>query len=232
MSQTYWQEDAPERPPRIPDDVVDVLFSLQCRSLPVDHAEALAQALTRAAPWLASEACCGIHSVHVAGSQNGWQRPDPHDDQPLMLSKRTKLGVRVPKTRVPDLRAALEHQDFDIAGNPLHLGVGKERALSRETTLFSRYVCSAGTDTESAFLDWAAAELAKLDIKMRKALCGKSIELSTAAGRLATRSLMLANLSLDESVRLQQQGLGPHRELGCGLFIPHKGIDAVGPAPR
>ena len=30
-----------------------------------------------------------------------------------------------------------------------------------------------------------------------------------------------------EPVRLQQHGLGPHRAMGCGIFIPHKGIDAV-----
>jgi CRISPR/Cas system CSM-associated protein Csm4 (group 5 of RAMP superfamily) len=38
---------------------------------------------------------------------------------------------------------------------------------------------------------------------------------------------MLASLTPDESLRLQQHGLGPHRTMGCGIFIPHKGIDAV-----
>jgi hypothetical protein len=28
-------------------------------------------------------------------------------------------------------------------------------------------------------------------------------------------------------VRLQKQGIGESRNLGCGIFIPHKGIDAV-----
>lgn len=229
MTDTYWQEESPEQAPSVPDDVVDVLFSLKCRALPVDHAEPLAQALLDAAPWISQEPCCGIHSIHVAGSQNGWQRPDADTGQPLILSRRTKLGIRVPKARVPELRAALEHRDFDIAGNPLHLETGKERALSRETTIFARHVCCQNSTSEGDFLAWAAAALAELDIKIRKALCGKAITLSTSAGPLPTRGLMLADLSLEESVRLQQQGLGPHRELGCGLFIPHKGIDPVGP---
>jgi len=38
---------------------------------------------------------------------------------------------------------------------------------------------------------------------------------------------MLAELSLEESVRLQQRGLGSHRSMGCGIFLPHKGISAV-----
>ncbi|NCA73146.1 MAG: type I-MYXAN CRISPR-associated protein Cas6/Cmx6, partial [Sphingobacteriia bacterium] len=36
-----------------------------------------------------------------------------------------------------------------------------------------------------------------------------------------------AVLTREESIRLQREGLGPHRGLGCGLFIPHKGIDPV-----
>jgi hypothetical protein len=38
---------------------------------------------------------------------------------------------------------------------------------------------------------------------------------------------MVADLEAEESVALQQQGLGQGRMLGCGLFVPHKGIDTV-----
>jgi CRISPR-associated protein Cas6 len=232
MSQDYWQENTPKQPLQVPDDVVDMLFSLKGRTLPVDHAEPLARALLQAAPWLESEPCAGIHSIHVAGSQNGWQRPEADSGQPLMLSRRTKLGIRIPKSRAGELRAALEGRDLDVAGHALHLDTGKERLLSRETTLFSRAVCAseAESDRESDFLAWAARTLAELDIRIRKALCGKAVRLQTQTGARPARSLMLADLSFEESVRLQQRGLGSHRMLGCGLFIPHKGIDAVNPA--
>jgi hypothetical protein len=35
---------------------------------------------------------------------------------------------------------------------------------------------------------------------------------------------MLAGLRLEQSLALQRHGLGDERKLGCGLFIPHKGI--------
>jgi len=38
---------------------------------------------------------------------------------------------------------------------------------------------------------------------------------------------MLAELTPEESVDIQQSGLGPHRHLGCGLFLPMKGIQAL-----
>jgi hypothetical protein len=41
------------------------------------------------------------------------------------------------------------------------------------------------------------------------------------------KSVLLADLNATESIRLQQIGLGPHRVMGCGLFIPHKGIAAI-----
>jgi hypothetical protein len=66
-----------------------------------------------------------------------------------------------------------------------------------------------------------------MDIRVRKALCGKTTALAAPDGPIETRSLMLADLTPEESLRLQQQGLGPHRAMGCGLFIPHKGIAAV-----
>ena len=38
---------------------------------------------------------------------------------------------------------------------------------------------------------------------------------------------MVAELTPEHSIRLQQAGLGEGRKMGCGLFIPHKGIKPV-----
>ncbi len=38
---------------------------------------------------------------------------------------------------------------------------------------------------------------------------------------------MVADLTVEESITLQQRGLGAGRKLGCGLFIPHKAIAAM-----
>jgi len=223
----FWQDEEETPAITIPDDIVDVLFTLQCRSLPVDHAHALSQALLAAVPWLA-EADAGIHTIHVAGSQNGWERPSHGVDQHLLLSRRTKLSIRVPEAQVAALKAALEGIFLDIGGAELGIGAGKPKRLGKPTTLFARYVAGPEDLDEEAFLRWTAERLREqLDIRVRKALCGKQTPLTTPNGALPTRSLMLADLKPEESLRLQQQGLGPHRLMGCGLFIPHKGIDAV-----
>lgn len=227
----FWQEDNTETPFQVPDDIIDVLFSVVCKRLPVDHAYALSVALQQAAPWITEDdSGVGVHTIHVAGSQNGWERPDHGTNQHLILSKRTKLTIRVPKQRRDALLGDLEGATLDVAGCPLTIRSGKTRRLSTETTLFARYVAAVPDDTETGLLDRAAQALKEQDISIRKALCGKMTLLTTPEGMLRTRSLMLSGLAPAESVRLQQQGLGPRRRMGCGIFIPHKGIEAVGKA--
>lgn len=223
----YWQEDTTEQEFRVPDDFADILFAIDCKQLPVDHAHALSLALERTLPWLAEDERIAVHTVHAAGSQNGWERPEHGTDQPLILSRRTKLTIRAPKDRLALLQAQLTGRTLDVAGHPLSVGNGKIRPLSNQTTVFARYVAGPEGASEEQFLAWAAAQLETLGINIRKALCGKSTPLATAGRPVHTRSLLLADLTPEQSVRLQQIGLGPHRKMGCGIFIPHKGIDAV-----
>lgn len=223
----FWQEDDAESMAQVPEEVVDVLFTIDCKRIPVDHAFSLSDAIKSAAPWIADTPGIGVHTVHVAGSQNGWERPEHGRDQHLIVSRRTKLVIRVPKECSDDLRQALRGKTLDLAGCPLTLGETRVRPLSKETTLFARYVASGPEDDEDSFLTAAVAELGGLNIQVRKALCGKPTVLDTPAGGIHTRSLMLADLSREESIRLQQNGLGPHRDMGCGIFIPHKGIDSA-----
>lgn len=42
----------------------------------------------------------GIHTIHVAESGNGWERPDDAQHQWLLPSKRTRLMLRIPETRL------------------------------------------------------------------------------------------------------------------------------------
>ncbi|MBK1694106.1 type I-MYXAN CRISPR-associated protein Cas6/Cmx6 [Chromatium weissei] len=227
----FWHEDKNPDEVQIPDDIVDLLFAIDCKSIPVDHAYLLSTALQLALPWLATEPQIALHTIHVAGSQNGWQRPTHGSDSELLLSRRTKLIIRTSKLRVADLLQQLPGVTLDLAGHALTIGAGKVRLLTKEPTLFARYVVTGDITVDNAdeqeFLAAAARELATLGIPIRKALCGKATALATPNGVLQTRSLLLAALTAEESIRLQQHGLGAHRLLGCGIFIPHKGIDSV-----
>ena len=218
----YWQERADEGTDVIPDDVVDVVFGIACRALPVEHAYALWSAVGGVLPWLRDEPGAGIHPIHVADSGNGWMRPGRPDDL-LHPSRRTKLVIRVPKARVADTERLSGHT-LDVAGNALRVDAASVRRLSPLTTIFSRYVAIERALDENAFLAEALAQLNGLGVKPKKMLCGIEHSIATPDGPLRTRSLMLAELTPAEALTVQQRGLGPMGHLGCGLFIPHKDI--------
>jgi CRISPR-associated protein Cas6 len=225
----FWQDDDKPKAFEIPDDIVDLVFDIQCRELPVDHAHDLALALKAHLPELEQDDRLGVHNVHLAGSQNGWERPDPRLGQKLILSRRTKLTLRVPKERQAEVQQVLDGAELDIAGCALKIGKSKTKSLSSQGTIFSRYVVlEAGEDSdENAFLQRIVDHLAARGIRVKKALCGKTTEVAGPEGPVQTRSIMIAGLRAEESVRVQQEGIGPLRHMGCGLFIPHKGIEAV-----
>lgn len=221
----YWEERDKEETVSWPDDVVDLVYPIACQYLPVDHSYALGQAVVQVLSWLPDEEGSGVHPIQVAISAHGWERPAGADDL-LHLSKRTRLVIRVPRHRMEDARTLLG-RELDVRGQPLKItGEPTVRPLQPSATLYSRNV-ALNADDEDAFLRAAAEQLEKLDIPVRKMLPGKITVIDTADGPLATRSLMLADLSAEESLRLQQLGLGPNRYFGCGLFIPYKGIKAV-----
>ncbi len=223
----YWQEKHSEEPTPTARRMIDVVYGIDCRTLPVDHAWALSQAVIAALPWLPTDPRSGVHTIHVAESGNGWMRPDAPDDL-LYLSRRTRLVLRVPVERQDDARA-LCGRTLDVAGHRLAVGEAGERPLSDSTTIFARYVLADEIGSEQQFLQAVHAALGAMAIAPPKMLCGIAHELRTPQGPLPARSLMLADLTREESLRLQEQGLGPRRHLGCGLFIPHKGVRELHP---
>lgn len=223
----FWQESR-EETRAVPDDVVDIVYQINCRALPVDHAWALSQAVHTVLPWLADEPAAGVHPIHVADSGNGWMRPENAGDL-LCLSRRTKLVLRVPRQRI-DAAQALVGRQLDVAGHALRVDKASLRPLSAITTIFSRYVVSADGLDENAFLQAAMREMTSFGVHPKKMLCGIEKVIVTPDQPVHTRSLMITELSQQESVTLQQRGLGPLRHLGCGLFIPHKDMKDLGQA--
>lgn len=222
----YWQEETPQDAPVMAHDVVDIAFRIDCRALPLDHAHALSQALHAELLWFMQEEAAGLHLIHGAASGNGWMRPEDPDTELLHLSRRTRLTLRLPAHRVAEAQA-LTGKTLDINGHPLRIEKGIPRPLMPADTLFSRHVVAGEADNEALFLEDVAAQLRATGIAVRKILCGKPHAISTPKEKLFTRSVMVADLTPQESITLQKQGLGAGRKIGCGLFIPHKGIAPV-----
>ena len=207
-----------------PVDVFDLVFRLRGNSLDIDHAFALAQALQLQ---LSRETCdrIGVHGVRMAGSGNGWNRPEQADAS-LPLSRRARLAIRVHRDDCEEV-AGITNQTLSIGGHEIDVGESVMRKLSTIGTLHARAVCCERDQSETDFLSEVAGQLKRMEIVVSKMICGRSAEIRRGEESQFTRALMVADLEPEESVTLQRRGLGEGRLLGCGLFIPHKGIDPV-----
>ena len=197
------------------DTLAEAVFPLEGKALPRDHAQALQHALDEKLPWLRSDVGSGIHPLKLVSGPESL----------ALLSQRTRLILRVNANRLVELKTVVG-VPLDVAGHALRLGEVHLRALQPLATLYAYRVAASSAD-ESEFMQAIEAELAGLAIAGER-VCGKRQSLRVDGREMTTFSMMLHGLVPEQSLRLQQHGLGPHRLLGCGLFVPHKSAAAVG----
>jgi CRISPR-associated protein Cas6 len=195
--------------------MVDVQYPLYGSALPRDHRPALAAALERLVPWLADPTQAGLNRINVVAGLG----------PTALLSQRSRLALRVRREKVEAL-APLGGATLDVGGYTLRLG---DAPLVRELlpygTLYAHLVASSGDD-ELAFLSEVEQELTSLGVPCRP-ICGRRQVFDLDGEPLTGFSLMLDGLSAAGSLRVLESGLGGHRRLGCGIFVPHKSAAAL-----
>lgn len=189
-------------------------FDLAGQHLPLDHGYALFQAVCRRLPWLADTPAAGIHPIQGADNGSGV----------LVIGRRTKLFLRLPIPRMADA-AILSGATFDLGHGPITVGALKERPLTPFAYLYSHFV-DLGVPDEAAFVAEARRQLDEMGLT-GGLIPGMHRKMRTPGGDIEGFSLMLHDVTLAQSITLQERGLGGHRGLGCGLFIPHKSIKEV-----
>ena len=222
----FWDDSPENGEPRARSDVVDLRYRIRGSTLPVDHAHALAEAITAVLPWLGEDPGSGVVPIHGAASGNGWTRPDPRLGDVLHLPRRTRLAIRLPRSR-SEAALALCGRTLLVCGASLAVGDADIRPLTPAPALFARHVATAPGESESNLVERAAAALEALGVPARKIVCGRAHHLTMPGERIATRSMLVASVPPAASLRLQELGIGELRRVGCGIFAPHKSVDAV-----
>jgi CRISPR-associated protein Cas6 len=155
------------------------------------------------------------------------------------LNSRSAVRIRLPASKLPAF-LRLAGQSLELDGHRLRLGVPNVAALIPAPTLSSDLVLIklAHTDekkarnavTPEAFLAAATKQLTAMQIIALPALqltrtgphTGQprrrimKVKSQTHAGY----AMIVEGLTAEESLRLQEQGLGGRRLMGCGLFLP------------
>ena len=218
-----WQETDQKKSIADDSDMAELSFSVNCRELPYDHAYELSSEILNLIPQIKNDKRNSIQTLHGPMSGNGWVRPDSEN---IPLSKRAKLIMRINKNQIDNIKD-IEGKEIMLFGNSLKIGVSKVKNFLIVKDLFCRFVISDNKISEDDFLEKIQMELRNFNVNIKKALCGRSMTINFGKKTVYTRSLMIADLSKEESLKLQEEGVGGEKLYGCGIFLPHKSIDAV-----
>lgn len=214
------------------ESTVDLAFELAARSLPRHHRAALAEQLLRSLPWLGEAPNAGVHPLRGAVGSEG-------AEDLLLLPRRTRLVLRLPAQHVEDARA-LCGQRLEVLGHTLTVGAcAAPRELTPTRTLYADFVAWGAHPADAP--EAAEAEGPAFDAAVATALDALGVRAPWISGgqrrmpgsadgsaRIVGRALVLHDLPHRHALALQVLGLGEHRLLGCGLFVPHKAITGLG----
>jgi len=202
--------------------VVDLCFPTLGETIPVDHGYALYGAISRhLGPEFHERDGVGLFSI--TGLRTS----------PLLLkiTDRSFLRIRIHAERIGML-LRLSGQRLEIDGHRIQLGVPRTFALSPACVLSARIVTIKGFKEPQPFLEAVQRQLDTHGIKGKP-----SIPLRSAGERVGEPvrrvmrikdkkivgfGLTISELTAEESLVLQEKGLGGRRHMSCGLFLPCK----------
>ena len=200
--------------------IVDLIFALDGEFLPEDYAVPLAEALHGALPWLADEPAVGVHPIRASRNPDG-----------LVLSKRTRLKLRLPEALVARVSHELAGASLAIGGHTLRVGEASPHRLGPYATLKAAIVALPGVAGEVAFMAAVQRELDRLGV-IGEVICSKQVAVGSGEQRLAGYGVVVHDLGPRHSLVLLEQGIGPGRHYGCGLFVHHKLIEGLDAYPE
>jgi len=214
--------------------VVDLSFRLIGKTIPVDHGYALYGAVSRVVPWThkPEQNALGIHPINglLAGNRM------------LHLTPTSRLAFRLDSDDIKEL-LPLAGKELEVDGHKTRIGVPTVYALKPKAALHSRLVTIKLKDglRPEPFLAAVQADLTALDIRAQPGLVkrqgsrpmeGKTspsdpfvrrtlfIKNKARPAEVVGYAVMVQGLTADESLKLQEHGIGGRRRLGCGIFVP------------
>ncbi len=142
----------------------------------------------------------------------------------MELNAQSSLTFRTEITKIGDW-LALSGQKLDLAGRTLRLGVPQVFPLVPAERLRSRLVTIKGFLDEETFTLAIRRQLEQLvsspisftQVRKRRTIRIKEKE-------IVGYELIIGQLTPEESLEIQFHGLGGRRHLGCGIFVPYKGL--------
>ena len=190
---------------------IDLAFAvLGQQPIAADHGYVLYSALSRAVPSLHTSLGIGIHPIR--GQQIG--------DRRLSLTAHSRLVLRVDTDHIAQV-LPLAGQQLDLAGAKLRVGVPQVWPLQPAPALRSRLVTTKNCQDQSRFESELRRQLDALDVASAVIVTiPKRRTLRIKDKEVVGYEVLLEGLTAEESLNVQEKGLGGRRHMGCGVFVP------------
>jgi CRISPR-associated protein Cas6 len=199
--------------------VIDLAFDLRGTTIPLDHGYGLFSALCRVVPQLHGDRRVGVHPIR--GMRLAPRR--------LTLVPQSRLRLRLPSEEIAPF-LALAGSRIDLDGDLLSVGIPRVEALRPSAGLAARLVTIGRFVEPEAFEASIRRQLASLGISAEPALVPSADPtrsgqptrriLRIKGRRIVGYALRVVDLTAEESLIVQEHGLGGRRRMGCGMFLP------------
>ena len=186
---------------------VDLAFRLNGSTVPVDHGYALYAALSRIIPEIHQAKEIGVQPIRGIYTGNGR----------LHLSDSSRLVLRMPD-EVIRIYLKLAGKRIEVEKHLVSVGVPEVRALLPVARLRSRLVTIKGFLVEKDFLEAIHRQLQDLEIAC-EAMLGQRRTFRVKEKQVVGFEVVVMGLTPENSIKLQERGLGGRRKLGCGVFV-------------
>ncbi len=194
---------------------IDLAFNcLGNDPLAADHAYALYGAVSRVLPQVHGENGYALHPIR--GRQVGGRR--------MILTPASRLTLRLPADRIGEA-LPLAGKSLRIGDATVQIGVPEVRPLIPAPALRSRLVTIKGFFEPESFEQAARRQLNHESLAISETATITVVKKRTL--RIKDREIvgfetLLEGLTAEESLRLQEVGIGGRRHLGCGVFVEKK----------
>jgi CRISPR-associated protein Cas6 len=194
---------------------ITVQFPVQGNKLPADHGYLLYSAISQIKPELHETKWLGIEMISGVMFEKGFI---------IVPNRGASLRLRIPADKFGEV-ICLAGKQFNIEGHKIRLGIPTARPLLPASTLYSRIVTFRNSLEVPKFLETANRDLLEKEItaelEIPKETRSRHRRIITIKGKkIVGFSLIAHGLNNEDSLRLQSEGIGGRRSMGCGIFNP------------
>jgi CRISPR-associated protein Cas6 len=187
---------------------VDLCFSITGRNIPVDHGYDLYSAISRIIPDFHEAEDIGIKLIR--GRYIGDGLLDIHPNSWLTLRLRTSV--------LPGY-INLAGKTISIKDHHIQIGVPQTKSIVAASPVYAHLVTTRNCQKQQRFENEIGRQMAELKVN-GECVVGMRKTFTIHAKKVVGYSMTINELSNEDSILIQEHGLGGRRKMGCGFFEP------------